>query len=81
MELKREKGLIEKGSGPWSSPVVLMKKKDGRWRFCVDYRKLNAATESDAYPLPRIDDSLDALGGSRLFSTFDMTAGYWQSGA
>ena len=76
-ELKQQ-GFIREVHGAWSSPVVLVKKKDDSWRFCVDYRQLNEVTAKDAYPLPRIDDSLDALGGSRLFSTLDLTSGYWQ---
>jgi hypothetical protein len=70
--------LIEESSSPWSSPVVLVKKKNGQWRFCIDYRRVNEVTVKDAYPLPRIDDSLDALGGSEWFTTLDLTSGYWQ---
>jgi transposase InsO family protein len=73
-----EKGMITPASGAWSSPVVLVRKKDNKWRFCIDYRKLNAVTQQDAYPLPRIDESLDALSGSKYFSTLDLTSGYWQ---
>ena len=71
-------GLIEPSQSPWVSNVVIVKKKDGSSRFCVDYRKLNEVTRKDAYPLPRIETCLDALGGSRYFSTFDLRSGYHQ---
>ena len=73
-----ERDVIKPSCSPWASPVVLVKKKDGTSRFCVDYRKVNTITRKDAYPLPRVDDLLDTLAGSRLFSTLDLIRGYWQ---
>ena len=77
-EKLQAEGLITPSEGAWSSPVVLVKKKDGSWRFCIDYRCLNAVTIQYAHPLPKIDESLEALAGSRYFSTLDLMGGYWQ---
>jgi transposase InsO family protein len=73
-----EKGVVEPSTSPWAAPVVLAWKKDGTPRFCVDYRKCNEVTRKDAYPLPRIDDTIDALAGSQWFCTMDLASGYWQ---
>ncbi len=71
-------GIISPSKSPMSAPIVLVKKKDGTLRFCVDYRKLNAITQKDVYPLPRIDDILAKLSGNIFFSTFDADSGFWQ---
>ena len=66
--------IIEPSNSPWSSPVVLVNKKDGSPRFCVDFRKLNGVTEKDAYPLPNAEELIDSLGGSQWFSTSDLAS-------
>ncbi|GBO08307.1 Retrovirus-related Pol polyprotein from transposon 17.6 [Araneus ventricosus] len=72
-----DNGIIEESSSPWASPILLVEKKDGPTRFCVDYRKQNEITK-DSYPLPGIDDTLDAWNGSQWFKTLDLKSGYWQ---
>ena len=71
-------GTIRESTSPWSSPLVFVRKKNGQLRPCVDYRKLNMITKQDAYPLPRIQDCLDALAGAQLFSSMDITSAYNQ---
>ncbi|GMF57124.1 unnamed protein product [Phytophthora fragariaefolia] len=71
-------GVIEHGEGAWGFPVVLVHKKDGSVRFCAGYRALNSVIRRDVYPLPRIDETLESLGGARLFTTLDLRSGYWR---
>ena len=71
-------GIIEPASSPWASNIVLVRKKDGTYRCCIDYRQLNSVTRRDAYPLPRIDSCLDTMVGAHWFSTFDLRASYHQ---
>ena len=71
-----EQGVIEPSNSPWSSPIVLVCKKDGSYRFCVDYCLLNKATIGDAHPIPHVN--FDQLAGSQWFSTLVLMSGYWQ---
>ena len=72
------RGIITEHVGPWAAPVTMVRKKDGTWRFCIDYRLLNDVTVSDAHPLPRIDTIIESLAGAKLFSVLDLASGYWQ---
>lgn len=71
-------GTVQPSSSPYTSLVVLLKKKDETWRLCVDYRKLNNMTVKDRFPIPLIDDLMDELGGSVVYSKIDLRAGYHQ---
>uniref|UniRef100_A0A1I8NUH7 Reverse transcriptase domain-containing protein n=1 Tax=Stomoxys calcitrans TaxID=35570 RepID=A0A1I8NUH7_STOCA len=73
-----ESGVIKPSSSPWCFPVVLVKKKGGSTRFCINYRMLDDVTKKDSYLLLRIDDTLDTLAGTKWFSTVDLQSGSWQ---
>jgi transposase InsO family protein len=75
-----KQGVIEESISPWSSPIVLVRKKDGSVRFCVDFRKLNNITTKDAFPIPRIDDIFDHLSQAEYYTTIDFKSGYFQVG-
>ena len=74
----QKSNVIEPSKSPWASPIILVRKRDGSHRFCVDYRKVNAVTKADRFPLPRIEDLLDRLGKCQYFSTLDLASGFWQ---
>ena len=78
VEAMLAKGVIRPANSPWSSPVVLVVKKNGSIRFCVNYKKLNDLTRKDAYPLPRTEELLETIAGHKVYSTIDLYSGYWQ---
>jgi len=71
-----EVGVIERSNSEWASPVCLVKKKNGTYRFCIDYRRVNAVSRKDAFPIPDIQDALDNLRGSKYYITMDLLSGY-----
>ena len=73
-------GVIQPSISEWASPVCLVRKPDGTFRFCIDYRRVNAVSRRDAFPAPEIQDALDSLRGAKHFATLDLLSGYWQLG-
>lgn len=73
-----DQGLAVHSSSPWSSPCILVPKPDGTYRFCTDYRKVNSITKPDSFPMPRMEDCIDRVGGARLVTKLDLLKGYWQ---
>ena len=71
-------GAIHPSQSPWCNTVVLVRKKDGTLRFCIDFQRLNARTKKDAYPLPRMQETMECMVGARLFSSMDLKSGFWQ---
>jgi hypothetical protein len=80
MQLKEllDLGLIRPSVSPWGAPVIFIRRKDGSWRLCIDYRQLNKATIKNQYPLPRINDLFDQMKGATVFSKIDLRSGYHQ---
>ena len=78
LKLMLDAGVIWPSNSPWCNAVVLVRKKDGSLRFCIDFRKLNSLTVKDSHPLPRICETLESLAGAAHYSTFDMNSGFWQ---
>lgn len=73
-------GIVRKSTSPWAFPIVMVRKKDDTWRFCIDYRELNKITLFDNFPIPRVDETLEKIGRAKYISCFDLSKGYWQLG-
>ena len=71
-------GLVTRAYSQWSSPVTLQPKPDSKVRFCIDFRRVNALTKADTYPVPRVDDSVDRIGAATFITKIDLVKGYWQ---
>lgn len=78
LDFMLENDIVEPSSSPWSSPIVMVQKKNGKWRFCVNYKRLNAVSTPDAYPLPYISDTIDKLRDARYMTSLDIKSAYWQ---
>ncbi len=72
-----EKGIIRKSMSPWATPIVIISKKDGSWRICLDFRKTNEVTKKNQYPIPRQTEIFASFGGAGWFTLLDLTSGYW----
>lgn len=78
MQVMHRLGMIERSESAWSSPVILVPKKDGNMHFCIDFRQVNVQSHIDAYPMPRLEDLIKRLGKGHFISTLDLCTGYWQ---
>ena len=71
-------GAIQPSKSPWCNAIVLVRKKDGTLRFCIDFQKLNTRTKKDSFPLPRMQETMESMVGARFFSSMDLKSGFWQ---
>ena len=78
LDAMQARGFLEPSNSPWAAPIVYVRKNDGNWRLCVDFRKLNQIAQPCVYPLPRIQDIFASLEGSRFFTSLDLAKGFWQ---